>query len=252
MQLGTGPGLEGRGSPTEAWWEMAPQLGTQPITTMSVYPGDVMSASVQYITSGAFAGYFLLWITDDSRPNDSFFTLQLAPTSGSDGQQRNSAEWIVEGDGTNSPVSFADATATINGVTGPIDSPLWQSEALNLGAYGLTTESTTSMLTNQGDAFVVNPIATANVIGPNIMTAVPPSRTSNGPDITAAAIKEKPQPHAAAIKVQDTAADPAWRARRLAIAIDRPVADVVESARDIAAGRTKAFRPTRIGSHRAH
>ena len=237
-----------------AWWEMFP-LPEQEIYGMTISPGDVITASVQYVTSGWFAGCFYLSITDDSRPNDSFATLQLASPSESAAAQRNSAEWIVENHGAGSPnfspVSFADATATIDGVTGPINSPLWQSQAKHLNNSSLAPQSTTSMLTNQGNAFVETENTAPGAIGPNVMTAVPPSPTFNGPDITAPAMKKKASPRTAAAKVQDTGAGPDWRARRMAIAIDRPVAALFEILQDTAAVRTKALRLTRMGSKTA-
>ena len=146
-QIGTGKNLFGIGPVDSAWFEMVP-LGAQRITTMTISPGDVITAGVQYFTSGWLAGYFYLSIVDESRPNDSFATLEPASVSGVL-PQRNSAEWIVE-DGTPSPVYFADATATIDGTAGPINSPYWQSEALK-NSTGPT--DTTSILMNQGDAF---------------------------------------------------------------------------------------------------
>ena len=63
----------------EAWWGMFPSPAVW-ITSMTVRTGDVMSASVQYYTSGLFAGFFALSITDDSRPNDTYTTLQAPPS----------------------------------------------------------------------------------------------------------------------------------------------------------------------------
>ena len=58
-----------------AWWEMMSSGIGQPeqvITSMIVKPGDSITASVQYIASGAYAGEFHLSIVNNSRPNDSF------------------------------------------------------------------------------------------------------------------------------------------------------------------------------------
>src|SRR5262249_13136561 len=85
-----------------AWWEMFPQ-GEQRLWGMTVSPGDGISAWVQSVTSGPLAGWFELSITDASRPNDSFITLQ-PPSGVTNGvPQRNSAEWIVENHLANTP-----------------------------------------------------------------------------------------------------------------------------------------------------
>ena len=237
-----------------AWWEMFP-AGETRIYSMTIAPGDVISASVQYYTSGLFAGYYYLSITDDSRANDSFATLQSAPASGSYAAQRNSAEWIVEdisGPPNFSPVSFADATATINGVSGPISSPYWQSQAQFLNTSALVPLTTASMLTNFGDAFVETENAAPSVIGPNVMTDVPPSSVFNGPDLTGPATRDKPRPRAAAANVQNTTASSSKPAERPAIAIYRRSVAQAENVQDTAVGLSRAFRPMRMGSYLVH
>ena len=90
-------------------------------------------------------------ITDTSGTNDSFTTYQTAARA-----QRSSAEWVVEAPSSNwgvlplanfGSVTFTSATATINGVTGPIDSSSWQSTAINM-ASGQTLEDSTSAVTD--------------------------------------------------------------------------------------------------------
>ena len=77
--------------------------------------------------------------------------------------QRSCAEWIVEaptvgGSIATLPnfgsVTFTNASAVINGVSGPINAASWQSQALNIGSNGVTYD-TTSVLTNSGTSFVV-------------------------------------------------------------------------------------------------
>ncbi len=155
------------GSPVyDAWWEMwstGKGQTEQVISNMTVEPGDSITASVQYVTSGAHAGQFYLSIVDSSRSNDSFSTYESSSSLQSPLAQRNSAEWIVEvptigGSYATLPnfgsVTFTNATAVINGVSGPINAASWQSQALNIGSNGVTYD-TTSVLTNSGTSFVV-------------------------------------------------------------------------------------------------
>jgi Peptidase A4 family len=148
-----------------AWWEMYSSGKGQPeqvITNMTIEPGDSISASVTYIATGAHAGDFLLSIVDNSRANDSFSAYESSSQLQSPLAERSSAEWIVEapsvGGGISSlanfgAVTFTNASATINGVTGPINDPAWQSQAINI-ASGRTTDDTTSVLTDSGTSFV--------------------------------------------------------------------------------------------------
>jgi len=150
----------------DAWWEMYSTGKGQPeqvITGMTVSPGDSITASVQYITSGAHAGQFYLSIVDNSRTNDAFSTYQSSSQLQSPLAQRSSAEWIVEattvgGSIATVPnfgsVTFANATVVINGISGAINAPSWQSRALNLASNGVTYD-TTSVLTSLGTSFVV-------------------------------------------------------------------------------------------------
>jgi Peptidase A4 family len=155
------------GSPVyDAWWEMYSSGDQQPeqvITGMTVKPGDSISASVQYITSGAHAGQFDLSIVDNSRANDSFSTYETSSQTQNPLAQRSSAEWIVEAPSVGGryatlanfgSVFFSNATAVIDGVSGPINSPSWQSQAVNIASGGVTYD-TTSILINSGDSFVV-------------------------------------------------------------------------------------------------
>ena len=52
-------------------------------------------------------------------------------------------------------VTFTNASAVINGVSGPINAASWQSQAQNIGSNGVTNDDTTSVLTNSGTSFVV-------------------------------------------------------------------------------------------------
>ena len=78
-QIGTSQDMV-NGSPVyQVWWEMYSSGKQQPeqvISGMTIQPGDSITASVQYIASGAYAGDFELSITDTSRANDSFTTYE--------------------------------------------------------------------------------------------------------------------------------------------------------------------------------
>jgi hypothetical protein len=149
-QLGTDSDVVNGKATYYVWYEMYPQNSVN-VTSMTISPGDTISASVQYLTTGSHAGQFELSITDTSQANDSFTIYE----SGS-GLQRSSAEWVVEAPSSTSgilplanfgSVAFTNASATINGVTGPIDDSAWQSTAINM-VSGATTEASTSGLTD--------------------------------------------------------------------------------------------------------
>jgi hypothetical protein len=149
-----------------AWWEMYSSGALQPeqvIASMTVNPGDLISGSVQYITSGIHAGQFYLSIVDKSRANDSFSTYQTSSNTQSPLAQRSFAEWIEEAPIVNGSIAtvpnfgavyFSDATAVINGVFGAINCPSWQSQAVNIASGGVTYD-TTSALNDLGSSFVV-------------------------------------------------------------------------------------------------
>ena len=165
-QLGTEEDIVNGRAQYSAWWEMYSSADQQPeqvITGMTIMPGDSITASVQYITTVAHAGQFYLSIVDNSRANDSFSTYQSSAQTQSPLAQCSSAEWIVEAPsiGNNiaalanfGQVTFTNASAVINGVSGPINDSAWQSQAINMGSY-TTTFDTTSVLTNSGMSFVV-------------------------------------------------------------------------------------------------
>jgi hypothetical protein len=150
----------------DAWWEMYSSNAQQPeqvISGMTIEPGDSITASVQYITTGAHAGQFLLSITDSSHANDSFSVYETSSAVQNPTATRTSAEWIVEAPTVGNSVSsianfgtvtFTNASATINGVTGPINDSAWQYQAINIGTRSATLD-TTSTLTNSGSSFTV-------------------------------------------------------------------------------------------------
>lgn len=165
-QLGTEQDMVNGQPVYRAWWEMYSSGAGQPeqiIPGMIIGPGDSITATVQYITSGAHAGQYYMTMVDNSRSNDSFSTYQTSASTQSPLAQGSCAEWIMEAPSVNgqisqtpnfSPVRFTNASVTINGSTGPINSPSWQSAALNLVQNG-TPIDTTSTLGGSGGSFTV-------------------------------------------------------------------------------------------------
>jgi hypothetical protein len=157
------------------WYEMYPQ-GSVEISLMAVSPGDSITASVTYLTSGANAGQFQLSIADTSRANDSFTTFQGGPVVA-----RSSAEWIVEAPSSSSggvlplanfgTVTFAKATATINGTSGPIDGAKWQAAEITM-VSGSTVEASPSALTDSGatSSFTVKYVSSVSGSSGNTVT----------------------------------------------------------------------------------
>jgi hypothetical protein len=113
---------------------------------------------------------------------------------------------------------------------------------LNLGGYGVPITSTTSILLNAGDAFVVNPVGTAGGNVPNVIAAQP-SQLFYGPDLTTQAEQEKPRAAAAYAPREVMAASDFRPTSRPATAVDRRGADPALDVHDASAGRTNALRP---------
>ncbi len=166
-QIGTSQNVVNGRAEYEVWWEMYSSGKQQPeqvVSSMTIEPGDSISASVQYISSGAHAGDFYLTITDNSRAGDSFSIYVSSAQTQSPAAERSSAEWVVEAPslGNNvadlsdfGTVTFTSAAATINGVTGSIDDSAWQSQAINMASGFGSLEDTTSTLVDSGSSFAV-------------------------------------------------------------------------------------------------
>jgi hypothetical protein len=145
-QLGTEQDTSKSGAATYyAWWEMYPNPSVQ-ITSMTISPGNSISASVTYSSSG-----FTLQITDNTN-HQSFSTTQTSTTA-----VRSSAEWIVEAPSSFSGVlplanfgtaNISGAQATINGTTGAIDNSSWQNTAINMVSKSGSPLDQTSGLTD--------------------------------------------------------------------------------------------------------
>jgi hypothetical protein len=130
-----------------AWWEMFPNPSIT-ITSMTISPGDSISASVTY--SG---GSFTLSMTDNTT-GQSFSTTQSSAIA-----QRSSAEWIVEAPSSGGrilplanfgTVNISKAQATINRTTGAIDDGSWQNTSIDMISKGGTVIAHTSGLTDSG------------------------------------------------------------------------------------------------------
>jgi len=161
-QLGTEQDTVGGQAQYSAWYEMYP-ANSVTIPSMTIHPGDTMTASVVYDSAATKqypSGYFVLSMTDTTTKQS--FSID----EGNAGYQRSSAEWVVEAPSSNSgvlpladftPVKFTNASATINGVSGTIDgitstsNAAWQYTAINMGTQSVTEDST-STLTDSGGA----------------------------------------------------------------------------------------------------
>jgi hypothetical protein len=130
-----------------AWYEIYPKEAEVVITSMTVKPGDTMSASVTYIGNSQFT----MKITDVTR-NETFSVTQTEAAA-----KRSSAEWIVEAPSSFNGVlplaNFGKATitqaqATINKVTGAINNSSWQNTAINMVTSGGATKASTGGLTD--------------------------------------------------------------------------------------------------------
>ncbi len=111
-----------------AWYEMYPNASFN-VASITVKKGDTISASVTYASSNKF----VLSLTDGAQ---SFSITQTLA-----GAQRSSAEWVAEAPSSGNgvlplsdftAVNFSRASATINGVTGPIDN--WANASINMVA----------------------------------------------------------------------------------------------------------------------
>lgn len=155
-QLGTEEDWIG-GSPSySAWWEMYDTKNKQPeqpITTMTINPGDVMSAEVRWVSGNTFT----LSLTDVTT-GATFTTQQLLGSTA----KRSSAEWVHEAPSSGSvlplaqttPVTFTGCDTTINGTNGPINDVLWQNTGMDM-VQNSTVVAQASGLSAGGTSFMV-------------------------------------------------------------------------------------------------
>jgi hypothetical protein len=146
-QLGTDSDMVNGTPRYYAWWEMYPNPSNT-ISSMTIKPGDTISASVTYTSSG-----FVLAIADGSQ---SYSTTQSSSSA-----SRSSAEWIQEAPSSFTGVlplsnfgtiNFSNSQATISGTTGQIDAPAWSSSstAIDMVTSTGSLKATTSGLTDSG------------------------------------------------------------------------------------------------------
>jgi hypothetical protein len=160
-QTGTAQGVSNGVPYYFAWWEMWSTKGysgpggrvDQRISSMTVSPGDSITASVTYENSGTYAGDFLLSINDTSRSNDSFSTYESPSQYQNPLPDRSTAEWIMETPTVNGSfatlpnfgsITFTNCNADVSGTPS-------QAQALNLNSTGVAT-ATTSVLTDSTDS----------------------------------------------------------------------------------------------------
>jgi hypothetical protein len=133
-QIGTAEQITNGQPSYHAWYEMygtaGPSYYEVPINTMSIQPGDTITAEVSFTAEASYLGSinaFLLQIRDTrvGGPVQYFSITQSSPVA-----QRASAEWIVEAPmlgGNEQPlanfgsVHFSGAWATVGSTTGPIN-----------------------------------------------------------------------------------------------------------------------------------
>ncbi|HKI38540.1 MAG TPA: G1 family glutamic endopeptidase [Gemmataceae bacterium] len=159
-----------------AWYEMYQNPSVT--LSMTVKPGDSISAQVSYTSSGQFA----LSITDTTS-GKNFSTTKAMPNA-----QRSSAEWVVEAPSENgilplayfTPVTFTSADATITGtsgkaVTGAINNSTWkgaQIEQINMATQSGASEDTTSTLSSGGTSFTVTRTAASTSSNPSPQSGI--------------------------------------------------------------------------------
>ena len=155
-QIGTAHDMVNGAQQHYAWFEMYPG-GSYQITGFPVNPGDVISASVEYVGNGVFS----MTLANDTK---SVAVTIPASYTKSTSAARSCAEWIVEApfSGSILPLSnFGTAymwgcNATINNVLAPISNNNWQFTSLDMVTNSNALKAlTSSLLPDAGSFFVV-------------------------------------------------------------------------------------------------
>src|SRR5215471_8946102 len=105
-----------------AWYEMYPKSPVK--LNLVIQPGDTISAEVKYLNN-------TYQLTLDDVTSGQSSTTQIVSSK----PIRSSAEWIEESTGRLADfntVTFTNASATANLITGPISDPAWQTEEITL------------------------------------------------------------------------------------------------------------------------
>ena len=154
-QLGTESDSIGGAAFYGAWWEMYPG-DSFTITSLTIHPGDVMTAEVKWISGNKFQ----LSMTDVTT-GKTFTTTQTQTQTA----HRSSAEWIVEApSGASGVLPFPEVTSSLftactavgNSVTGPINGSGWQYNAMTLADSSDNALQVPSALTASGTSFVMS------------------------------------------------------------------------------------------------
>jgi hypothetical protein len=141
-----------------AWYEMYPAASVT-IPNFTVNAGDSVTATVAYDSSQQ---NFVLTIHDPTQ-SETYTTTQRAP-----GVARSSAEWVVEAPATDNlilplasfaPVTFTNAYATVDGVTGAIDN--WQAYSMNIAFSSRGRTQTEALVSSFSDLTAATPLPTA-------------------------------------------------------------------------------------------
>jgi len=160
-QLGTEHDYSNGRESHYAWWEMFP-LGSNLLVGFPVAVGDSITASVTFVPLSGILPMgntlFILQIVNNTQKKYS-----IIPAITSSVMQRVCAEWIVEAPWLNVTLPLSDfgvvfmsnCSAQINGVSGPVNNPTWQCEAMNMVAPDGTPKALTSTLSADGKSFSV-------------------------------------------------------------------------------------------------
>lgn len=148
-QIGTDSDIIGGQPVYYVWYEMYPRPAVV-VNSMTVRPGDQVSASVQYVS-----GQFLLQISNHTNGKSFGVARSMARA------ERSSAEWIVEAPSSDygvlplanfGTVTITGATATVNGRTDSIDSLYWDSAAMNMVGRRTVKAITSDTFDNGGSS----------------------------------------------------------------------------------------------------
>ncbi len=166
-QIGTEQDVRNGHTFYRAWWEMWSEVDSQSqryIAGMKIKPGDQITASVVYVTSGAHKGQFQLTMRDWSNSNGFFRIYRTSKATQKPLADRSTAEWIVESPGEYGKLStladfgkvrFSNASAIISGIKGRIEANGRQTTAQTLVRRGVIYDAT-SILTKNGGGFEVS------------------------------------------------------------------------------------------------
>jgi hypothetical protein len=150
-QVGTESTFRNGRSYYEAWSELYP---AGPIGQMQVFPGDSITASVQYLSS---SNSYQMTLADNTHH------AQFTVSGSSSTALAATADWITEAptSGTSiepmptfGSVTFTNAQATIGSTTGAIDNPAWQATQIDMSdsAWGDAMNALALTTTGAGSA----------------------------------------------------------------------------------------------------